>query len=135
MNASTHLPEPPALTIPVHGGYPTPQLPAFNQMQALVRHATGGKLDLNDRPNLSLNEICVEISRHHNSIWQDANERTAKQIASLEADLAYAKQRLEVLASDPRKDSVCIGDGWAFYTDTLNYAQESLDNLAAKKRR
>ena len=52
-------------------------------------------------------------------------------VEPLAAALINAVEALEELASDPRDDSVCIGDGWDFYTDTINYSRAALSEIRA----
>ena len=46
------------------------------------------------------------------------------QVAVVEADNLRLRDGLAEIAKDPRDDSVCIGEGWDFYTDQVMYARE-----------
>lgn len=48
------------------------------KLRSIVSHATGGQLQ---DASGSLNSICVEISRHHNRIWQHAQEAALRSTA------------------------------------------------------
>jgi hypothetical protein len=51
---------------------------AEHKLRMVVSHASGGHLDLAERP-LSLNDICVEISQHHNRIYQGGKDAAHRQ--------------------------------------------------------
>ena len=39
------------------------------------------------------------------------------------------REALIEIATDPRDDSVCVGDGWNFYSDVVDYARQVLEAL------
>lgn len=45
-----------------------------HKLRMIISHASGGHLSKPTDLNRSVNDICVEISRHHNRIWQHARE-------------------------------------------------------------
>lgn len=42
------------------------------KMRMIISHASGGHLSKPEDIDRSTNDICVEISRHHNRIWEQA---------------------------------------------------------------
>lgn len=48
------------------------------------------------------------------------------ELATLRAENERLRSALSELAEDPRETSVCIGDGWDFYTDVVNFARAEL---------
>jgi hypothetical protein len=46
-----------------------------HKLWMVISHATGGSLSKRADTALSANDICVEISRHHNQVWEYAQER------------------------------------------------------------
>lgn len=70
------------------------------KLRNIISHASGGHLSAPEDMGRSLNDICVEISRHHNRIWEHAQETalkakpdTSELVEALKARLAslYAK--------------------------------------------
>lgn len=47
-------------------------------------------------------------------------------VEAMQAENKRLREALEELARDPRDESVCVGDGWSFYTDAINYARAAL---------
>jgi len=50
----------------------------------------------------------------------------ARIVAEKDAEIERLRAALQVLTTDPRDDSVCIGDGWSFYTDAIEFARKAL---------
>lgn len=71
-------------------------------------------------------EIMAEIGRKM--------ERLEDLVADLRAENKLLREALIEIATDPRDDSVCIGDGWTFYSDVVNYARQVLEALKWRKR-
>jgi UDP-N-acetylglucosamine transferase subunit ALG13 len=44
------------------------------KLRMIISHASGGHLSNPGDIDRSVNDICVEISRHHNHIWEHAQE-------------------------------------------------------------
>ena len=42
------------------------------KLRMIISHASGGHLSKPNDMDRSVNDICVEISRHHNLIWEQA---------------------------------------------------------------
>jgi hypothetical protein len=56
------------------------------KLRMIISHASGGHLSEPKDVDRSVNDICVEISRHHNRIWEHAQE-SAPEAARLRAAL------------------------------------------------
>ena len=61
-------------------------------------------------------------------------------LATLRASEAAAVARavvleaaLQELARDPREDGICAGDGWDFYTDSVNFARKFITPTTDKE--
>lgn len=67
----------------------------------IISHATGGHLSEEDTPDLPMNTIAVEISRHRTMIYNDAKASGRKECTPL---LIEARNQLSVIGS------MCIGD-------------------------
>jgi hypothetical protein len=68
--------------------------------------------------------------------FAEANARLIAQAPALAAELIALRERearlveaLREIATDPRDTSICIGDGWDFYTDTVNFARAVLSEI------
>jgi len=98
----------------------------------------------------------LETAEQDNGCWVKYDDHEAE-LATLRAELAewkeYGKDRADQLvkgqaahlaemvenkrlrealteiATDPRDDSVCIGDGWNFYSDVVDYARQVLEGM------
>lgn len=44
------------------------------KLRMIISHASGGRLSKVEDLDRSTNDICVEISKHHNRIWEHARE-------------------------------------------------------------
>jgi glycerol-3-phosphate responsive antiterminator len=44
------------------------------KLRMIISHASGGHLSEPEDVDRSVNDICVEISRHNNRIWEHAQE-------------------------------------------------------------
>ena len=56
-----------------------------------------------------------------------------EEVEILRAEVERLRAALRELADDPREYSIVIGDGWGFYTDSVNFARAALsadDNTA-----
>lgn len=51
------------------------------KLRMVISHASGGHLSDEGDADRSLNDICVEISRHHNRVWEAALEKGRKEAA------------------------------------------------------
>lgn len=69
-------------------------------------------------------ELAREIKRSHEIAAEITQLRA--ELASLSAENERLREALREVARDPREESTCIGDGWAFYEDAMNYAKEAL---------
>lgn len=49
-----------------------------------------------------------------------------RQRDALRAEVEHLRAALRELADDPRDYGVAAGDGWAFYTDSVNFARAAL---------
>jgi hypothetical protein len=48
------------------------------KLRMIISHASGGHLSEPGDIDRSTNDICVEISRHHNRVWEHAQESALK---------------------------------------------------------
>ena len=53
-----------------------------HKLWMVISHASGGHLSKEDDSDRSINDICVEISRHHNRIWEQALEKGRQEAAT-----------------------------------------------------
>ena len=74
-----------------------------------------------------------DVQRRIRTIDPDATAALAEYVRPLreranaaEAELARLREGLEELAKDPRDDSICVGEGWDFYTDKVVFARALL---------
>ncbi len=49
-----------------------------HKLKCVISHASGGAIQ--DGASMGLNDICVQISQHHNRIWTDAQESVKKKL-------------------------------------------------------
>lgn len=63
-------------------------------LRNVISHASGGHIT---GEGMSLNDICVRISRHHNRVYEGGKESGAKEFAAAQADVArVTKERDEL---------------------------------------
>lgn len=77
------------------------------KLRNVISHASGGHLSAEGDAERSCNDICVEISRHHNRIWEHAKE---KPIADLTAMTAERDRMREALAPSAETKAAYIGE-------------------------
>lgn len=57
------------------------------------------------------------------------NKTAEVQVAELMSENDRLRNALIEIATDPRDDSVCVGAGWNFYSDVVDYARQVLETL------
>jgi hypothetical protein len=55
-----------------------------HKLRMIISHASGGALSKPGDIDRSVNDICVEISRHKNDIWKQAQESALRSRSPLE---------------------------------------------------
>lgn len=64
-----------------------------HKLRMIISHASGGALCEPGDVDRSVNDICVEISRHKNEVWRYAQEVALRDASGIEAAAADETQR------------------------------------------
>lgn len=79
-------------------------------------------------PKIS-DEDARDILADLNRVADEDGDVLCRSAARLIRELLAARKvvmDMREVAKDPREDSVCVGDGWDFYTDAVNFARKSI---------